>query len=140
MPKKPVITRTPKEVFEHWIAALRSCQYKQTDGQLRAGMSNKFCCVGVLCELARKDGAPAKWSVWGGFVYKEALNNTPHIFTEKSEEGEMPEIYRKYLKLTVKEVENLYKMNDDQEKSFEEIANHIEQKLMPKALTRTSVK
>lgn len=36
-------------VKEQWIAALRSGQYKQTNGHLRD--ENGFCCLGVLCDL-----------------------------------------------------------------------------------------
>jgi hypothetical protein len=48
------------EIKERWLAALRSDQYEQGTGRL--GMrgtdgQEKFCCLGVLCELARQDGA-----------------------------------------------------------------------------------
>lgn len=38
-----------------WVAALRSGEYPQGHGALRVGDGN-FCCLGVLCELAVKDG------------------------------------------------------------------------------------
>lgn len=38
-----------KKVKKMWIAALTSGKYKQGKGQLRSG--NKFCCLGVLCNL-----------------------------------------------------------------------------------------
>lgn len=37
-----------------WIAALRSGEYKQ--GASRLSMSGKFCCLGVLCETAIRNG------------------------------------------------------------------------------------
>lgn len=37
-----------------WIAALRSGEYKQTKGALRK--ADGFCCLGVLCDLTRKEG------------------------------------------------------------------------------------
>jgi len=37
------------EIKAQWVAALRSKDYKQTTQQLRRG--NKFCCLGVLCNL-----------------------------------------------------------------------------------------
>lgn len=43
------------EVKAKWIAALRSGQYQQGAGRLRSG-GNKFCCMGVLCDLAEKEG------------------------------------------------------------------------------------
>jgi len=36
-------------IAEQWIKALRSGEYKQTSGQLRA--NDGFCCLGVLCNL-----------------------------------------------------------------------------------------
>lgn len=37
-------------LFERWLTALRSDQYKQTTGHLRIG--DGFCCLGVACDLA----------------------------------------------------------------------------------------
>lgn len=37
-----------------WIDALRSGDYEQGQGALNK--DNKFCCLGVLCEVAIKDG------------------------------------------------------------------------------------
>jgi hypothetical protein len=38
------------EVKQMWLEALRSGKYKQGKHQLRSG--NKFCCLGVLCEVS----------------------------------------------------------------------------------------
>lgn len=43
-----------------WLAALRSDEYKQTTGSLRA--SGGFCCLGVLCELHRKETGAGHWA------------------------------------------------------------------------------
>lgn len=51
-----IIYRTPKEVIEHWIKALRSGEYKQAQNKLKNTQKNSFCCLGVLCDLAAKDG------------------------------------------------------------------------------------
>lgn len=37
-------------VKKAWVAALRSGKYKQGRGKLRTA-DNKFCCLGVLCNL-----------------------------------------------------------------------------------------
>lgn len=42
------------KVAKSWVAALRSKKYKQGTGQLRRG-KNKYCCLGVLTELAIKN-------------------------------------------------------------------------------------
>ena len=44
------------EVKQKWIDALRSGEYKQGYGQLCQPNTVRFCCLGVLCELAIKDG------------------------------------------------------------------------------------
>lgn len=51
-----VITRTREEVIERWVAALRSGKYEQAHEVLNDGVG--FCCLGVLCDLAAKDGGP----------------------------------------------------------------------------------
>ena len=45
---KETITRRA-EFFDRWIEALKSGKYKQGYGQLRA--KNKYCCLGVACEV-----------------------------------------------------------------------------------------
>ena len=48
-----------KRVKALWIEALESGEYEQTTGQLRYQYEDQkpaFCCLGVLCEVAVKDG------------------------------------------------------------------------------------
>lgn len=48
-----------KGVIRQWIAALRSGEFKQTQGRLgevAEDGSNAYCCLGVLCELAMAEG------------------------------------------------------------------------------------
>lgn len=42
-----------KEIADKWVTALRSGEYEQGIGKLNK--DGKFCCLGVLCELAVKD-------------------------------------------------------------------------------------
>lgn len=42
------------EIKEKWVKALRSGQYEQGQHYLKSG--DKFCCLGVLCDLAAKEG------------------------------------------------------------------------------------
>lgn len=44
-----------EEIKAEWVAALRSGEYKQGQGVLRS-RNDEFCCLGVLCDLAVKDG------------------------------------------------------------------------------------
>ena len=48
-----------KVIKQKWIAALRSGEYKQGKGQLH-NSKGEFCCLGVLCDLAVKEGVVQK--------------------------------------------------------------------------------
>lgn len=113
-----VITRTRKEVYQLWLDALRSGKYRQGQGQLRqtdGNGHNRFCCLGVLCDLAVKDGGP-KWN------------------SERGPENHAAEPSAKILKfmgLTDNEVNDLIGLNDDELRNFKEIADYIEHVIMP---------
>lgn len=42
------------EIKKKWVDALRSGDYKQTEGTLQK--DDAFCCLGVLCDIAEKEG------------------------------------------------------------------------------------
>lgn len=46
---------TPKEVRQLWVKALRSGEYQQGTNCLRTD-DGKYCCLGVLTDLAVKNG------------------------------------------------------------------------------------
>lgn len=50
--------RMPPEVKAQWLAALRSGEFKQGQRALRAERDGetRYCCLGVLCDLAVKNG------------------------------------------------------------------------------------
>lgn len=48
------------EVKDKWLKALRSGEYKQGKGALKTN-DDKFCCLGVLCDLYQKEHEEAKW-------------------------------------------------------------------------------
>lgn len=47
------------EIAQEWLKALRSGEYKQTKKNLHD--TNGYCCLGVLCDLAAKQGI-GEWS------------------------------------------------------------------------------
>ena len=49
-----------KKVKQKWIAALESGDYKQGKNFLKN--KNKFCCLGVLCDLYAKETGKGKWN------------------------------------------------------------------------------
>lgn len=44
-----------RDIADKWIQALLSGKYKQGTNYLRT-VDNRFCCLGVLCELAIQEG------------------------------------------------------------------------------------
>jgi hypothetical protein len=58
------------EVKAKWLAALRSGEYKQGHKQLATAENNEttYCCLGVLCDLAVKEGVIPK--PWLGLYFK----------------------------------------------------------------------
>lgn len=46
------------EIKKRWVAALRSGEYEQGSEVLRT-LDNKFCCLGVLCDLHAKETGKA---------------------------------------------------------------------------------
>lgn len=115
--------RTLEQVYALWIKALRSGDYEQTDGQLKNEYSNSFCCLGVLCDLAAKDGGE-KWTNWG-------------TYGENHDTDFLPTHMRRYIKMCISEQRRLVEMNDGG-RSFENIASEIE-KIRDKAIRRKSV-
>lgn len=103
------------EIKEKWLAALRSGEYEQGQGHLRqqdADGVNKFCCLGVLCELAVTEGMipaannrdthvysygpleavhmpPDTVEEWAGLDHDETKVN-PQGFLESSVYGKLP--------------------------------------------------
>jgi len=50
-----------KEIADKLVSALRSGEYSQTTGRLRDGDS--YCCLGVLCDIAVKEGVIQPWEL-----------------------------------------------------------------------------
>lgn len=61
-----------------WLAALRSGEYEQGSERLR-DEENCFCCLGVLCDIASKEGL----GEWNGIVFRPTAN-------ERSEKSFLP--------------------------------------------------
>ena len=86
-----------------WIEALRSGKYEQGRGALRMG--DKFCCLGVACDLIDQGawdgvGMPG----WNGCGY--GSTNLPFINSDKAM--------------------HLAELNDKEQLGFKEIADYIE--------------
>jgi len=63
------------DIKKKWVEALRSGDYEQCSGGLRTG--DKYCCLGVLCDLSSKDGAGV-WTDHGGRAYEFSIKDDGH--------------------------------------------------------------
>lgn len=54
------MTKMNQDVKKLWVDALRSGEYKQTDGCLKDSIG--YCCLGVLCELHNKVTGDGQWN------------------------------------------------------------------------------
>jgi hypothetical protein len=111
---------TPRDL---WVRALRSGRYKQTTGSLCT--HEGYCCLGVACDVYRK--------YHGDLVVDKLVSHRNKANFEMSYggcEGLMPYKVGKWLDLeedgrTVSG-HSLTKLNDDERKTFDEIADIIE--------------
>jgi hypothetical protein len=106
-----------KSIAKKWVKALRSGEYKQGFGKLN--LSGRFCCLGVLCELAVKSGVDVPVTHEGpAKVYAFNSDTLPQVVMEwagmKSQDG----TYRT-------DTNCLAEMNDSG-RSFDYLANIIE--------------
>jgi hypothetical protein len=104
-----------------WIAALRSGVYEQGKNRLRH--DNKFCCLGVACDLAQNAGIGR----WDGDTFR-----TDGVDDYDGNDVELPYSVMEWLGITSPEgawqnpyFESLTRMNDNGA-TFAEIADVIE--------------
>ncbi len=103
-----------KEIKERWIKALNSGEYKQ--GTTFLNGPNGYCCLGVLCDLAAKDGLGEWEGVYGSKTFISSSWNLPSMVNE----------WAGYINgLVVAELMGL----NDSDVPFTEIAKVIEAKL-----------
>lgn len=120
------------EIKEKWIEALTSGEYEQGRKALRTP-DNKYCCLGVLCDLAVKAGI-AKWEQPDGkwaivHIDVDDIKNTTDFGT-----GLLPKFIRDWSGVksddgtmsTPTGIYSLTYMNDIQRHDFARIAEIIE--------------
>lgn len=118
------------EVKAKWIAALRSGDYVQGQGALRRG--DKYCCLGVLCDLKlREDGQ--EWFHRPGISTYEIRVEGEDPYCENAE---LPDYIQEWAGLenavgwftkSIGDYDSLIGLNDDAHYTFEQIADVIEE-------------
>lgn len=103
-----------KKLKHKWLKALRSGEYKQGKGHLKDDFYGAtFCCLGVLCEVSK-----LKQDLNGYYQYKNSKSDT-----------KLPRKFRQKIGMTVNTQSKLISMNDDEPKTFDEIAKYISRNL-----------
>jgi hypothetical protein len=124
------------EIKAQWVAALRSGDYVQGRGRLRTSWGSlqphEFCCLGVLCDLAAKEGQ----GTWlDRFYTNDDLSVIFKPVVGLSTETMLPRSVAQWAGMTCKDAEDpeiegvpLSGHNDDG-KNFKEIADLIDRYL-----------
>ena len=112
-----------------WVADLRSGEYKQGQGALHVEETDRFCCLGVLCDQAVKAGvevvAGRHESATGEFLttYDGVWAVLPQsVMKWAGLDSTNPDV------VPVHKTRSLAELNDDGQ-TFERIADLIEQQL-----------
>ena len=116
-----------EEIKKRWVEALRSGDYNQGKNALRAETItgvDRFCCLGILCDLHSKDTG-IKWE-----ETKEFTGNKPYI----DETGKLPNDVMLWAGLEkpfphTEGDEYTLAYRNDNGTTFHEIANAIEKGL-----------
>jgi hypothetical protein len=128
-----VTVRTPSQAYDLWIEALENRKYRQVQGSLKKRRNQDgrqgFCCLGVLCDLAAKDGG-AQWM--------QSSKEDAADFLGLS--GELAPVIRKFMGMTDDDESHLIEMNDSNGAGFKKIATYIRKELKPAALARLAKK
>jgi hypothetical protein len=109
------------EFKKEWVAALRSGYYKQGKYKLRNSPRAQYCCLGVACDISAKRGI----GDWHNIDYSESMR---FAFITDSITS-IPSPLRVELGITPDQQQTLIDLNDEQDKSFDEIADYIETNL-----------
>lgn len=111
-------------LFQKWLTALRSGDYKQTIGQLRSvdpvagAAASGFCCLGVLCDVYDSKG-------WGTGDHRGGLDMETYIHKDIDHAVLAPEDIAARVGISNTRMSELAVLNDNGY-SFAVIADQIE--------------
>ncbi len=116
-----------QRIKDDWVALLRYGGLKQETGNLRNMKATSFCCLGVLCELAKTEGVVERY---GDTDYEgeDKDGDSSHGF------GVLPDVVMEWAGLeydnpTPKDWNKTLSTLNDNGKTFPEIADIIEKGL-----------
>lgn len=103
-----------EEIKAKWVAALRSGKYKQGSLRLKRNLSSgtQHCCLGVLCEVLEMP---------------ESFREGKYYFKSETDFSSAYNVHYSVLRPSTQNI--LTALNDEQGKTFNEIADYIEETL-----------
>lgn len=116
-----------EEVKRRWVEALRSGEYQQASGYLRTGIEGywSYCCLGVLCDIAVKDGVVG-WA-HGDTSGVSACDGSASYLPARVVDWAGLSSFNPMMKSGSQQQDvSLVAMNDDFKYDFEQIADAIE--------------
>lgn len=118
------------ELKTKWLGALRSGKYEQGHHHLHEG--NKFCCLGVLCDIAGYEWKEDSGDMYGNIYTCPAGTNYIEVEEEQNSLGLPERIHRMCYDLNDGTL-NSYQIEEFQVEqgphSFSEIADFLEKNL-----------
>lgn len=123
-----------QEVREHreaWVAALRSGEYSAAAGQLRVMASptgGGYCCLGVACDRYAEATGEGHWD--GSEFVTPGDRNVTYAPPVVLEYFGLTDQGRKSYEVKDTDSQHRYAEMNDQEASFEEIADAVEKHLL----------
>ena len=117
----PAWNENPQTRRAEWVRRLRSGDYKQGRGQLR-NKNDRYCCLGVLCEMAAEVGVVNARPLRYGWDYGGSVGTLPPAVREWSGvRGDTG-----FIKPKEGSADDLVMLNDDEGYTFKRIADVIE--------------
>lgn len=126
-----------EDIKERWVEALRSGDYQQTKGSLivQEGEQKLYCCLGVLTDLAMKEGIEGVRFV-EGVRFDSETELSVRLDDERwvtHDEGDLPLPVMEWAGLPSRDPAlgsfSAIHWNDDAGSGFDEIADMIEEHL-----------
>ncbi len=91
-------------INQTWIPALTSGEFAQGKGWLR--LDNRYCCLGVACELLRRDGMLPMWTA------TDEPGRNSMAFSIDGNVGSLPVAAQAFIGLEDRDIDELINLND----------------------------
>ena len=130
-----------KQWKEDWVEALRSGEFKQGDSCLEDPKTGAHCCLGVLCDIADlpyydreynsfHERGEERWyfddEVRRDLSQKEDEEDDIYPGNHGGSTGFLPDLFADEVGITREQQEVLTNLNDEEDATFDEIADYIE--------------